>query len=213
MKVKKFQNSIIRGWVMQNVFVVLITLLILSLCQNSHLFVLAQNSDEDETSTDPKNLAKIAKHAKKVADKRRKSDTKLITRILKNGSAGKHYAVLGLKNWEITIGPVTFGKITPEKVKQAYRKRARQCHPDKNRDPRAEQAFHQLDDSLSVLIHDETRQKYDESIRLERQDRIDSFWNVVTTIKDRFWGPIYSICHKFIRPFGAPILVLGALII
>jgi curved DNA-binding protein len=48
-----------------------------------------------------------------------------------------------------------------EEVQQAYRRLARQNHPDVNKDPAAEERFKEINDAYSVLSDPELRKRYD----------------------------------------------------
>src|SRR4051812_47375313 len=48
-----------------------------------------------------------------------------------------------------------------EEVQQAYRRLARQNHPDVNKDPGAEERFKEINEAYSVLSDPETRKRYD----------------------------------------------------
>jgi curved DNA-binding protein len=48
-----------------------------------------------------------------------------------------------------------------EELQQAYRKLARQYHPDVNRDPGAEERFKEISEAYSVLSDPDTRKRYD----------------------------------------------------
>lgn len=51
-------------------------------------------------------------------------------------------------------------------IKKAYRKKALQCHPDKNPDdPKAAEAFHELSEALEILTDAAARSAYDKVIR------------------------------------------------
>ncbi|HUO40992.1 MAG TPA: J domain-containing protein [Mycobacterium sp.] len=50
---------------------------------------------------------------------------------------------------------------TPEQVQQAYRKLARQYHPDVNKDPGAEDRFKEISEAYHVLSDPDTRKRYD----------------------------------------------------
>lgn len=81
----------------------------------------------------------------------------------------KHYRLLDLQPGA-----------TEKDVATAYRKKALQLHPDKNRDdPRAEEKFHALQQAYQVLIDPEARAAYEQILRLrkeqeERRSRLDS---------------------------------------
>ena len=48
-------------------------------------------------------------------------------------------------------------------IKAAYRKLALQYHPDRNKDPGAEERFKQISEAYAVLSDDEKRKQYDTS--------------------------------------------------
>ncbi|MDR0994152.1 MAG: DnaJ domain-containing protein [Verrucomicrobiota bacterium] len=61
-----------------------------------------------------------------------------------------YYAVLGVAR-----------DATPEVIKKAYRKLARQYHPDVNKEPGAEAKFKEINESYEVLSNPEKRKRYD----------------------------------------------------
>lgn len=61
-----------------------------------------------------------------------------------------HYATLGVER-----------TATAEEIKKAYRRLARQFHPDKNKDPKAEDRFKSVGEAYDVLSHPEKRAAYD----------------------------------------------------
>src|SRR3954467_3782170 len=66
-----------------------------------------------------------------------------------NGSAD-YYKVLGVDK-----------KASQEDIKKAYRKLARQYHPDTNKDAGAEERFKQISEAYDTLGDPEKRKKYD----------------------------------------------------
>ncbi|MGZ4164983.1 MAG: DnaJ domain-containing protein, partial [Tumebacillaceae bacterium] len=49
----------------------------------------------------------------------------------------------------------------PDEIKKAYRRLARQYHPDVNKDPSAAEKFKQITEAYEVLTDPERRQRYD----------------------------------------------------
>ncbi|MGH3662548.1 MAG: DnaJ domain-containing protein, partial [Micromonosporaceae bacterium] len=48
-----------------------------------------------------------------------------------------------------------------QEIQRAYRKLARQYHPDVNKDPGAEEMFKQISEAYDVLSDPDTRRRYD----------------------------------------------------
>ena len=187
----------------------LLILLISLICQ-----AVADNEDDAAV------LEKLGEKAKKVAQKRRKADTKLVDKVFKQSMKGHHYAVLGIRNVEIKLkfGPkvVTLRKITPDFIKKAYRKRARQLHPDKNTDSRATQAFHKLEASFQILSNEESRSAYDQEIAEENKAKREKMYRTMNNMQKKVMvvvNPLRKTLNTFVRPFSTPLFVLGALII
>ncbi|MDQ3807943.1 MAG: molecular chaperone DnaJ [Thermoproteota archaeon] len=61
-----------------------------------------------------------------------------------------YYEVLGVQK-----------NASKEEIKNAYRKLALQYHPDRNKDPTAEEKFKELSEAYAVLSDDEKRKRYD----------------------------------------------------
>ncbi|HET9254239.1 MAG TPA: DnaJ C-terminal domain-containing protein [Pseudonocardiaceae bacterium] len=64
--------------------------------------------------------------------------------------AGDYYEVLGVSR-----------TASAEELQRAYRKLARQHHPDVNQDPGAEERFKEISEAYSVLSDPDTRRRYD----------------------------------------------------
>lgn len=62
-----------------------------------------------------------------------------------------YYAILGVSK-----------KATQKEIKSAYRKQALKWHPDKNKDPKAEQKFKDINAAYEVLSDAKKRQTYDQ---------------------------------------------------
>ena len=107
---------------------------------------------------------------------------------------------------------VTILRLSTRQIQMAYRARAVQVHPDKNRDPRTEQAFVAVQDAHAVLSDPALRHEYEKERRQHRlavrqawKDRYHKLIN--TTLR-----PLWIVVHKILGPMTVPIIVLGALV-
>ena len=159
-----------------------------------------------------------AEHRRKAL-KQKKHDARIVNKILRAASAKpepRHYAVLGIRNWDIYIWKWHIMKTTTKDVKRAYRNLSRKVHPDKNRDGRAEEAFHALEASAAILSDVEKKRSYDRRVaarRKKRNTKITGGTLEVFGIGLRNVGRIVGVVKSVLGPFSTPIFVLGALII
>lgn len=172
------------------------------------------------------NLARMNDDQKKAAVKQKKQDSKIVKGVLNAANKENHYAVLGLYNFEWTVGPLkiykyqlgpyTFFRPNSKDVKAAYRKRAKLTHPDKNRDGRAAEAFVRVEEAATILGDEKKREEYDNLRQLDRiaqRAAIMKMINlVVNTVKTQVSRVIW-IFKNLLGPFATPIFILGCLII
>ena len=72
---------------------------------------------------------------------------------------------------------------TPEEIKKAFRKKAKQFHPDIN--PQHQETFKQITQAYNILIDPEKRKKYDETLKdFEKKD----FGKIIGDILADFLG-------------------------
>jgi curved DNA-binding protein len=81
-----------------------------------------------------------------------------------------YYAILGVPR-----------NATLEQIKEAYRRLAKEYHPDKNPSPEAEERFKLINEAYQVLSDPASKSGYDASY---------------CTIKSRIIQPKYYICSK-----------------
>lgn len=94
---------------------------------------------------------------------------------------------------------------TPEQVKSAYRRAARQWHPDVNRDPDAAQVFHRLSEAYNVLSEPRQRKRYDAGLALEHNNHNDKDVNSIAAILESTYRAPYTcgiVCFKGKRLLG-----------
>ena len=64
---------------------------------------------------------------------------------------------------------------TGQEIKKAYKKLAREWHPDKNRSPDAEAKFVEINKAYEILTDDDKRRDYDRFVQLREIDTLDLF--------------------------------------
>ena len=103
-------------------------------------------------------------------------------------------------------------RVSARDIQKAYRKRSIQVHPDKNRDPRTEQAFVAVQDAHAVLSDPRLRKEYEQE-RQQHRLAVRQAWReryhklVNTTLR-----PMLVLVHKVLGPMTVPIVVLVALL-
>jgi DNA polymerase III gamma/tau subunit len=171
-------------------------------------------------------LKKMNEDQRKKAQQQKKYDAKVVSRILKAASKQQHYAVLGIRNFELqlgpfyvlnfSIGPFVLFRISTKEVKRVYRNLARTVHPDKNKDGRAEEAFHAIEASAVILTDEKKRKEYDKRLISSRRRRNKEVVEKVMSITGRVWNGgvgAVTVGKKVLGPFSTPIFVVGALIL
>jgi hypothetical protein len=171
-------------------------------------------------------LKKMNEEQRKKAKRQKARDAKVVKRILKAHEAGRHYAVLGVRNLEFQvgpiylfnfmIGPITLFRTKTKDIKRAYRNLARTVHPDKNKDGRAEEAFHALETSAAILTDEKQRSGYDKRIIATRRRRNKYAMERVVGVSQLAWtktAMTLRMAKRILGPFSTPILVVGSLII
>ena len=175
-------------------------------------------------------LSRMSAEKKKAAKRQKKRDTKIVKQVIKAAKQENHYAVLGLRNWEISINPrsISIGPkqftipgfklfhISPSKIKKAYRNRGKMTHPDKNRDGHANEAFIAVENSASLLSDEKLREEYDKQLRQLHIQQRQKASRIAAEIRDTGVGAIMKTTRLFrsvLGPFALPVFILGALII
>jgi molecular chaperone DnaJ len=86
----------------------------------------------------------------------------------------------------------------PEDIKKAYRKLAMQYHPDRNKDPGAEEKFKEISEAYAVLSDEQKRSKYDQygHAGMEGYTQSDIF-NNFDIFRDMGFGDYDSLFDMF----------------
>jgi molecular chaperone DnaJ len=79
-------------------------------------------------------------------------------------------------------------------IKKEFRRLAKQYHPDRNREPEAEDKFKEINEAYQVLSDPEKRRRYD------RYGRVD----IAEGLSDFGFGGLGDIFESFFGGFGAP---------
>lgn len=172
-----------------------------------------------------RDLERMNEEQRKLALKRKRKDAKVVQNILRDKD--NLYAVLGLRNWKITIGPFRpFGlfdigpfelfHVDAKDIKRAYRARAISVHPDKNRDGRAQEAFVLVESAASLLSDEKERAEYDLQRRIMRQEQREKLEEIVQKFVATVQALIAKVVWVFRRilgPFATPIFILLCLLI
>lgn len=176
-------------------------------------------------------LSRMDADKQKAARKQQRKDKRVVKAILRAAKKKQHYAVLGIRNWEICVPPKSIsiaGKfeftipgfslfhISQSTIRRSYRSRALAVHPDKNRDGRAVEAFVAVEESASILSDEALREKYDAELRKSRSKNRNQVKRLagegvtaaLGTLR-RFW----KVFKRVLGPFAFPVLILGSLII
>merc|ERR1712012_185038 len=97
----------------------------------------AQKRKQESEAKKMQEKCKVSVEFTKVESRAKSKDSNPVSRVLKGRS---HYEVLGVPEGS-----------TDEEIRQAFRQLARVVHPDKNRDPRAGEAFAKVQQAFSGL--------------------------------------------------------------
>jgi len=81
-----------------------------------------------------------------------------------------------------------------EAIKRAFRKLAFQYHPDRNKDPRAEEKFKEINEAYQVLSDPEKRRRYDHYGRVDIEGGFPDFG----------FGGLGDVFESFFGGFGTP---------
>jgi len=161
-------------------------------------------------------LARMNEEQQKAAKKQKRNDARIVRQVLKADRKKRLYGVLGLRNFDIHIGPLTLFRADTSAIRRAYRTRARAVHPDRNRDGRAQEAFIAVENAASILSDEEQRELYDEEVRLARQLQRKEMKQAANTVKNtigKYLNRVTWVFRRIFGPFATPIFILGCLMI
>ena len=163
-------------------------------------------------------LKQMDKETAAAAKRKRKSDKKVIDRVLRASTQGNLYAVLGVEKkwwrfWTLLID--TDHSVSSKQVKVAYRTMAKRIHPDKNKDARAEDAFDLLQEAHEILGNERSKLEYDRKVarmkRNGREDAISKTVDVVTNAWERS-SDVLSAISRVLGPFAPSVFAATILL-
>lgn len=118
-------------------------------------------SNEDEDIDDDAQVPNVEEHEQQPPRRSQREQEEAAKRICK---CKDHYQVLGVTN-----------ESTDTDVKNAYKKLARQFHPDKNNSASACEAFKTIGKAYAVLSDAEKRRNYDLYGPMDHQQRVSNY--------------------------------------
>jgi molecular chaperone DnaJ len=73
-----------------------------------------------------------------------------------------------------------------EDIKKAYRRLAKEWHPDVNPDPKAEEKFKEINEAYYVLSDEEKRQQYDQLLKSGDEKGYRDFMEYIQEFLERY---------------------------
>jgi hypothetical protein len=211
------------------IFLITLALLSLAAAQYQQGYAGQQAEQHEENIRKQENEAYKPKEMANQAKTKRKKDSRRVKRILQHASRGDYYRILGLRNREIKIPSTSIGigkfriklpgfslfHISDRRIRSAYRSTCRKVHPDRNRDPLANQAFIALEEAASILLDADKRARYDEALFASRAARRQKVGNVVQIALRNVVFVLQKILvvRKVLGPFAFSVLILVPLIV
>jgi hypothetical protein len=176
-------------------------------------------------------LDRMDQEQKQAALKQKKKDHRKVQAVLKAASRNDLYGVLGMKNWDLRLPSIDIHlpgglhfqipglilKETSEKdIRKQFRYRAKQMHPDKNKDGRAQEAFIAVENAAAILSDSQQRSVYDAEMKLYRAEQFAASRQLIATATLSVWNitrKIIKTAHMVLGPFFTSVMIIVALII
>ncbi|KAG7358611.1 chaperone protein DnaJ [Nitzschia inconspicua] len=177
-------------------------------------------------------LDRMDEEQRKRALQQKKKDHRRVQQVLRAAKRNDLYGVLGMRNWNLklpakhiqlpgssigfTIPGITIKETTDKDIRKQFRLKARQLHPDKNKDGRAEEAFMAAETAAAILSDPDQRQAYDQAMQQQRAQRMAANKQLVSSASKSMWqisNQVVKTAHILLGPFFTSVMILLAIII
>lgn len=180
-------------------------------------------------------LDRMDAEQQKNALRQKKKDHRKVQRVLRAAQRGDLYGVLGFHfhHWTtlkvpskriqlpgssvgFTIPGITIREVTDKDIRKHFRKAARELHPDKNKDGRAQEAFMAAETAAAILSDRDQRAAYDQALQQQRAARRAAHQKLVSAASRSLWqvsSQVVKTAHTLLGPFFTSVMILLAVII
>jgi hypothetical protein len=183
-------------------------------------------------------LDRMDKEQQKMALQQKKRDHRNVQTVLRAAQRNDLYGILGMRHWNLKLPPryiklpfgsndnnhnfqftipgITIKETTDQDIRKHFRIQARQLHPDKNKDGRAQEAFYALEMAAAILSDPNQRQVYDQELQRRRQELIAANKQLVVAASRRMWtlsNHTVKTARTLLGPFFTSVMILLAIVI
>jgi chemotaxis protein histidine kinase CheA len=183
-------------------------------------------------------LDRMDQEQQKKALQQKKRDHRNVQKVLRAAHRNDLYGILGMRPWNLKLPPthiqfpfggrnnnthfqftipgITIKETSDQDIRKHFRMQAKQLHPDKNKDGRAQEAFYAVEMAAAILSDPNQRQAYDQERQRRRKELITANKQLVMATSWRMWqlsSQMAKTAHTLLGPFFTPVMILLAIII